>query len=360
MRSGALLASILSLLAIPVSAQDEARVPVQTLSSLPEEEKTQVLVLATPHLAGAGFEEDALEAVLDRLDGFMPDVIALERLPAPEIALMRSYPAFEGTVETYVGEHAAISEAAQAVKGTSDFAAWREMASWEGAPVDLDRTAAVDRMLLALAAYEMETALLYWRALDRPEDPQLFERLAPETLPRLRELDESMNERVSIGVALAERLGLPRLWSVDSHQDDYLFRSIIPDLKTGIDAAGDAGDVGSQEPFASANRVQDRALAESELEPVYDLLNSPDYGSGDVRAQIDFFNRLPFPNKAGRAREALWDERNYRIAANIRHASAHAPGSRILVIIGAGHKPWLDQLLAATLDLEIVQWSELD
>ena len=49
-----------------------------------------------------------------------------------------------------------------------------------------------------------------------------------------------------------------------------------------------------------------------------------------------------------------------QIAANIRRAMAAQPGKRVLLVIGAGHKPWLDQILGATLDMKVVQWSELD
>ena len=45
---------------------------------------------------------------------------------------------------------------------------------------------------------------------------------------------------------------------------------------------------------------------------------------------------------------------NLRQAANVREVSARYPGGRILVIVGAAHKPWFDAFLSMMTDIEIV------
>jgi len=64
-------------------------------------------------------------------------------------------------------------------------------------------------------------------------------------------------------------------------------------------------------------------------------------------------------SRLDRSRLALWDVRNLNILSNLRRASARKPGGRMLVIIGAGHKPFLDVLLAQMLDVRPVQLSDL-
>jgi len=59
------------------------------------------------------------------------------------------------------------------------------------------------------------------------------------------------------------------------------------------------------------------------------------------------------PNDLGRVRLAGWEVRNLRMAANIRQAAAGAPGGRVLVIVGSGHKPWLEAYLGMMADVRI-------
>lgn len=62
----------------------------------------------------------------------------------------------------------------------------------------------------------------------------------------------------------------------------------------------------------------------------------------------------PTPGTVGRVRTAGWEVRNLRMAANIRQAMAAHPGGRVLVIVGSGHKAWLDAYLAMMTDVRIV------
>jgi pheromone shutdown protein TraB len=41
------------------------------------------------------------------------------------------------------------------------------------------------------------------------------------------------------------------------------------------------------------------------------------------------------------------------MAANIREVSDNKPGGRVLVIVGAAHKPWLDAYLSMMSDVAI-------
>lgn len=327
------------------------------LSSLPPAEKTQVMTLATPHLAQLeGVTQAHVASVVDSLALWQPTIVALERLPAIEVALLRGDPVYTEILDTYVGGHASMSDAAQTALGMSDLAASAEMTGWTGAPAELSAEERTRRLRVALAAFEMETALLYWRALGRPGEPG--DGVSEAAVARMRELDATMNERVTVGVTLAERLKLPRLWSVDSHVGDIEFFAFAEDLEAGINALGGAQKaILSGPPYVEYDKVEAKALAEGDLEPVYRLMNSDAFNAADLRAQWDIYNREPFPGESGRKRLALWDERNMRIAANLRHATATDLGMRALFIVGAAHKPFVDALMAATLDIRPVDYT---
>ena len=346
-----------ALAALPLAAQD--RVPVESLSSVPEAERTEVMILATSHFAGVeGVTPAHFDEVIARLKAFEPEILAIERISAHDVALYQTTPHYAATLGTYVGEYLALMSAGQAGSGLDPVEAAARMARWAGSPAELTEGAQIERMITALAAYELETALIYYRALGGAGREAWPNAVPGSVITSLTKLDTSMNERVSVAARLASELGLPRVWNVDSHLEDAAFRSIVPQLVEGFAQIGGQQAMVAAEPFATLEEIQAEAVAEGSVLPVYDFMNSPGYAQADVKAQIDIMNRISFPDGEGKSRQALWDERNFRIAANLRRAMAAQPGKRVLLIIGAGHKPWLDQILSATLDMRVVQWSE--
>ena len=81
------------------------------------------------------------------------------------------------------------------------------MAGWAEAAFGPEPSELTSRVLMALAAYQPKTALLYWRHLPAADRAALPEGANDYMV----ELDGSTNERVIVAAALAERLGLPRI-----------------------------------------------------------------------------------------------------------------------------------------------------
>jgi hypothetical protein len=54
-----------------------------------------------------------------------------------------------------------------------------------------------------------------------------------------------------------------------------------------------------------------------------------------------------------------WEIRNLRMVANIRETFRERPGSRVLVIVGASHKPWFDNWLGQLQGVDIVDVAQL-
>ena len=335
---------------VPPAAPEPRLPPVAALSSLPEAARTRVTILATSHLSTMeGVTQGALAPLIDQLAEAGFAAVAIERMPAREIEGLLADPALAPLLDTYLGEEGlAAARAAQGSTGLSGPEAAAAMTAWTGAPSMLGDAERRTRLLTALAAYELETAILYRRSLADGGVP-------PAVDGYLRSVEARPNERVMLAVVLAERLGLPRLWQIDSQADKDLFAAIQDALAAGFEASGAVGPLLAGPPYADADAMSKTALASGDLLPLYRYLNGAAYAEADVRGQYDFFNRHPFPNEAGRARQAAWDERNYRIAANIRRVTAYHPGEGVLVVIGAGHKPFLDELLCVALDLRVVQ-----
>ena len=95
-------------------------------------------------------------------------------------------------------------------------------------------------------------------------------------------------------------------------------------------------------------RTREEALA------TYRAINQPAIGQLNADAEWLRVIDRPIAGDVGRIRTAGWETRNLRMTANIRQAASAAPGGRVLVIVGSGHKPWLDAYLGMMSDVAIV------
>lgn len=348
--TAALLAA--SLFAAPAMAQTIERPAIADIAALPDEEKTDYFILASVHLAGMeGATPDAVAPVLERLEAWAPDVIAVERMPARVIEGLKGDPAHSETMEGFVGELLTFGETMQEALGLTAFEAEDQIEEWTGAPASLPLDEAATRLKTAIAAYQPETALLYWPLLGEGQ----IAALPPELRTFLDETEASSNERVLLAVALARTLGHAQIWPVDSQADKDLFLRYLPDIQKGFETLPAEAMPTAKPYFETMTTLQDEGVDTGNLLPLYRYLNAPDFNMADVEGQFDVFNRYDFPAPAGRIRQAAWDERNFAIAGNLRRASAFAPGGKVLLIIGAGHKPFLDELMAVGLDVKVSQ-----
>lgn len=62
----------------------------------------------------------------------------------------------------------------------------------------------------------------------------------------------------------------------------------------------------------------------------------------------------PSARRIGRGYLGYWETRNLRMASNIRDALAPRPGMRMLVIVGASHKGYLEAYLHQMHDVRVV------
>jgi Family of unknown function (DUF5694) len=331
------------------------------LSSLISQQRTEVFVLATPHLSQVkgNWNLAALEPLLKRLETFHPDAVAVEEMRGADYEVLLSNPgAYKGVIEELRPRSPNLAAAAQsALHLTWAQAAEQFQSRLELLTGSIHTTAQrLELVMLAIAAYEIPTAELHWRLLSLEERKQSS---VPEIIRA--DLDESLsrrNEIDAVGVELGRRLGLTRIYGIDDQSENDLLAAAIPALEKAMSRAEFVA-IMADSHFSEVDKAASREATAGNLLPAYRLYNSADYGTKDIHLQWDIFNRVPLAGDPGRTRLILWEVRNFNIAAHIARVAATHPGGHILVIIGAAHKPFLDDYLGRSMDFRIMTAAQI-
>lgn len=314
---------------------------------------TQVLTLGTTHLGQAKKKPtaDELTSLLDKLAAFKPDMITHEGLSGEQCDLLERYPArylgaFDdycwGTAETEKSTGLTVPEALAAIEVT--------MQGWPQSP-----TPAARRKLAALflAANDRPSSLVQWLRL-APDERKLGDGIDQPMFAILDKGAKSTNETIVIGVALAVRLGLERVFAVDDHTADSIQASAGAGFQPAIQEHWGSGGPERIPALARAKAAERDASRTGNYLGFYRVLNDPI----TQRAFIDFdYGRalkIPGPAFYGRQYLAWFETRNLRMVANIRAAFGNRPGARVLNIVGASHKGYYDAYLNMMSDVQIV------
>ncbi|RDI97310.1 hypothetical protein DVT68_16215 [Dyella solisilvae] len=337
-------------LAIPVLAQAQVRLDALDASMIGP--RSQVMVLGSVHLGqeakGVEIGPKELAPLLDRLANFAPTVIATENLPGETCDLMRRHPTIYPADE--VAHYCPDTSKAQAATGMDVPAAIAEsrrlLKSWPREPTSAQR-----RRLAAtfLASGEPGSALVQWLQLPETER-RAGDGLNEELVATLNRAQVRQDETNLIGAALAARLGLQRIYSMDDHTADNLDVEDEVAFSKAVQGAWDRA-------AARAKPVNDREAAlakQGDMLALYRFVNLP--ANQQLRSEVDFGAALQdsSPEHYGQRYVAGWEGRNMRMATNIRTTFSDHPGARVLVIVGATHKPWLDRWLGELQGVDIV------
>ncbi|MBX7482110.1 DUF5694 domain-containing protein [Qipengyuania qiaonensis] len=321
---------------------------------------TEVMVLGTAHLGGTpeSWDPAVLDTLIEKLAEFRPEIIATEDRPGTTIHKLWAYRSiFPETAATYGGWAMRIAAAAgiglDMDMPQAEAAARETLLEWPAEPTPADR-----RRLAALfgAAGDPGSALVQWLRL--PESERIAEDGAAKAfVEQLEAYGERHNETVTLSVPLAVRLGLERLHPADSQDDaamnprdaEMFFDEVFPSMSERYRADPMLQDTGDPEKMTDP---------ETTIEE-YRKLNSQIIN--ERRSAIEWLGVMEreYPRSVGRQRVASWEVRNMRMAANIREASGRVPGGRILVVVGASHKIWLEAYLGMMSDVEIVSTDTL-
>ncbi len=324
-------------------------------------EKTEVLVLASPHLSNTPEDFDAavLEPLLERLAAFHPDLIAIENLSGESIHGLKTYAEiYPDSAATYGGrllKGAALAEAdLNLTLPEAEAEVRRTLREWPADPADAQR-----RRLAAVfaAAGDTHSALVQWWRL--PEAARIAgDGVSPGLAAYFDEYDTRNNESHQIASRLAARLGLERVHAADDHHADDVLTFMDADLLAFFEDI-DLEAIIADPANAPIIKAGERLTTPQEALETYRFLNSPEVGIADVALQWQIMLDRPTPNNVGRVRMSEWEARNLRQIAHVREAMAGIPGGRVLVIVGSAHKPWFDAYLGMMSDVEVVDAVEV-
>src|SRR5690606_32765733 len=305
-------------------------------------DRTRVLVLGTPHLATMqnALSKAHLEPVLSRLVQFHPVVIGVEHLSGESIqAMLARRSAFDPVIEHFA---AWIAEQGVAAQKTLQLDAdearrrlHRQLAMFATADGPVPAQARRAAIALAIAAFEMPTAVLQWRYLEQDER-KAADGISEAMRERLDRLNASWNEIYSVGVEVAHRLGLQQLASIDDHMDKDALLPFMDALDAKVQASPRAMQLLQSSIYAESPARQEEALEDGDPWPLYAGMNRRDSPAADVAGQLHLFFGQDIADALARKGSALWEVRKLKIASHIREAGAGAGTGHALVIIGAG------------------------
>lgn len=315
----------------------------------------EVMVLGTTHLSGlpASTDPKIFQPLIDKLARFAPQIITVEALSGEECDTLQRFKSVHGadTWETYCPDTADIHKATGLDVPTATARVDETLAAWPKAP-----TAAQRRHLamLFLAANNRGSATVQWLRLP-PAERHAGDGLTQSMIDIIERKGKPLNENYTIAAALAAQLGLERIYAVDDHTADTALDNASPEGKAygdGIQAAWN-----HQPPPAirgEEERLEKNLRTGADVLALYRLMNRPqaqrDTIASDMGRAVSYAPSQPY----GRQYVAWWETRNLRIAANIRSTLQKDPQARVLSIIGATHKGYLDAYLDLMQDIRLV------
>ena len=310
----------------------------------------EVMVLGSPHLSQMPKSVDLakLGLLTDRLTEWKPQAVAIESLSGMQCAYLRGYPQrYADSVKTYCWDPAPANAATGVDVPEANAQAERLLAAWPAAPSPAQRRKLAS---LFLAGGERASALVQWLRL--PDGERRAGDGLPESLATmLTGLAERRDESYRIAAVVAARSGLERVYAMDDHTAD----GPTEDEK----AAGEAISKAWDNPYTAArtrqsDELESRLNTPADVVAMYRAYN--DAGAAEQAFRSDFGAALeePSPQHFGRGYVGYWETRNLRMASNIRDAMTARPGLRMLVVVGASHKAYLEAYLDQMHDVRIV------
>lgn len=319
---------------------------------------SEVMVLGTAHLRNLkNFAPAMIDGLDDRLARWQPQAIAIEELSGMQCDWLRRYPEqYADTVKTYCWD-VAPARAATGLDVPAATQQWgQQLAAWPAAPTPAQRR---HLAALFLAGGEKGSAQVQWLRLP-PDERHAGDGLDDALVTFLQTLTEKHDETALISARLAARLGLERLYPMDDHTADSSSPGEASDEKAYGAAITKAWDNPVNRQRHATNEALIAALrTPTDLVAMYRAFNAP--GQARVIFESDFGAAMnePSPQRFGRGYLGYWETRNLRMASNIRTALGSKPGIRMLVVVGASHKFYLEAYLNQMHDVRIVDTAPL-
>ena len=313
-------------------------------------EVTEVMTLGSPHLAEvSGILNPAMmEALLDRLAVYHPDIITVENVSGEQSDHLRRYAAlYPGSFEAWCLPADAAQKALGLDGPTASGEAEKTLAHW---PADPSPAARRRLATLFLAAGERPSARVQWLRLPA-EERRAADGITEDSLKIVERAGAKPDETYEIAVALAVRLGLERVYLVDDHTSD----GAVPDEgQPSNDAIQAAWKVAPSKAVAAAQKMKADLKTAGDVLELYRFVNQPATLNSWIKADFGEALREPSDKHYGRQYVSAWEVRNLRMTANIVATVASHPGARVLNVVGVSHKAYYDAYLDMMHDVKLI------
>lgn len=329
------------------------------MAACPSPAAAGVAVVGTAHLEALSPAPTGAQAarVVEALSRWAPTLVCIEAIPGERVAAFLDDPARHGEllrgfapVAIRLGpeQQARRGLAAPAARAAADGLVHRA-----GALAPAEQAELVS---LHLAAFAPWSAALVWGGLEAEARDEARRLVGPAAAAALDGLVGSGNEIARIALPLARAGGHRELCHADPLLDEVAVGGLADALAPMLE------DPRIGEGLARFNAEADARWRADDPDGLLALLawmQSEDFARLDHEAQWAIFAPPSAAGPAGMRRLALWHARNAEIGAHLHRAMARPDGGRVLLLIGAAHRPFLERALAAQPWVEVVPASSL-
>lgn len=320
---------------------------------------TDVMVLGTMHLAviQEPLSEDSLSSLIVKLKGFQPTAIAIEALrPADIIAMAHGVDEYRQTLEQFVGETALslAKEEQKALGVTPAQAISQRNRLLTSNSFSLEQREKLIR--LAVAAYDINTAILHWQYHPKPYSDAKLSLPLQEYLKKRASRNNEINQ---IAVVLAIQCGLNRLYPIDDQLDKDLYPEVIGRLMESFSKSKYTKLLRESEYVTKPQALMAQAVKSGDWLPLYTWLNSEEYKAQVVNQEWRTFLDKDLAVKPSLERIALWEIRNLNMASHIMRVVAQNIGGKIIVIVGSNHRVFFEDYLSRMIGVNLVSFDTI-
>ena len=315
--------------------------------------KTEVLVLGTAHLSTIkNINKKHISRLIDSLSVYNFDAVAVEQMPSELLLDIKSRPAKPWQeLYSYYSDRINMGDKYQKIFNIN----YKKAVSIKDSLLIKNQLSTSDRALLiksSLASYDIWSALLNYQYLDKKVE------LDTTYLNLLENYNTSSNEINLVGINLAKNQNLNQIHYIDNLQDETILSIDYPEFfdeyKISQEKIGEL--LSTATIFNEVNQITNQSVESMDLFPLYKFLNSEKYMKEDYNGQWELWFKTNFKSKTDRSRFSLWEMRNLQITANIMRLVAQYPEKKILVIIGASHKSFIEKHLRQIQGIKILEF----
>ena len=308
----------------------------------------EVLVLGSPHLSQLPDKLDPalLEPLLNQLAAFKPEVITVEALSGEECeTLLHFKEQHAGAWSDYCWPTDDMEKATGLTVPAATDAIDKTLANF---PADASPAMRRRLAMLFFAANDRPSAMVQWLRLSEAER-HAGDGLTQVMVDLLLRKGKPPNETYAIGSTLAARLGLERVYLADDHVSDSPSDPAYRDVLQRVWNSNSPRSYHSE--FI---KWQSKLKTSAGVIGYYRWLNTPENQRAAITSDMGRAALDHSPKLYGRQYLSWFENRNLRMAANIRGAFATRPDARVLVIVGATHKGYLDAYLDMMQDVRLI------